>query len=187
VNAVDTLLARRSAPVLDLPIPVLDLEKICQSALSAPDHRNLRPWRYIMVGPEHKSQLVELYVRAKQLDGEMLKQDAIDKLAKKVERAPHIVICVMTPVEHPSVPLSEQMLSAGAGVQNMIICAHLLGCGAYWRTGGLAYSAGVKELLGLAIADEIVGFLYLGKSSVERKVTVNRPDTREFFTDLGRI
>jgi len=42
-----------------------------------------------------------------------------------------------------------------------------------WKTGAAAYDATVKEALGLAPADAIVGFLYFGTESGERAPAVS--------------
>ena len=43
----------------------------------------------------------------------------------------------------------EQIVAAGAAAQNMLLAAHAMGLGAFWRTGPSAYDAGVKVGLGL--------------------------------------
>ncbi|MEK9823587.1 MAG: nitroreductase family protein, partial [Gammaproteobacteria bacterium] len=71
--------------------------------------------------------------------------------------------------EHPKVPEVEQVLSAGAVAQNMLIAAHALGLGAMWRTGSMAYDAIVNEGLGLAANEQVVGYLYLGEIDGRQK------------------
>jgi nitroreductase len=44
----------------------------------------------------------------------------------------------------------------------MLVAAHALGYGGFWRTGAAAYDDRVKRALGLASEDAIVGFVYLG-------------------------
>ena len=46
-----------------------------------------------------------------------------------------------------------------------MLAAHALGFGAAWKTGAPAYDDFVKETLGLAPRDAIVGFIYLGTSA----------------------
>ena len=40
----------------------------------------------------------------------------------------------------------EQIISAGAAAQNILVAAHALGFGGFWRTGPAAYDDGVKAL-----------------------------------------
>src|SRR5438874_829544 len=58
--------------------------------------------------------------------------------------------------------LTEQTLSAGAAAHAMMLAAFALGFNAMWKTGGPAYDETVKQALGFASTDAIVGFLYLG-------------------------
>jgi nitroreductase len=68
---------------------------------------------------------------------------------------------------HPKIPPLEQIASAAAAAQNMLLAAHALGFAAKWATGKQAHDAGVKAGLGLAAEDEIIGFLYLGSYAVD--------------------
>ena len=53
-------------------------------------------------------------------------------------------------------------MSAGAAVQNMLIAAHAQGFAAKWSTGLNAYDPAIKQGLGLAAEDQIIGFVYIG-------------------------
>jgi nitroreductase len=68
--------------------------------------------------------------------------------------------------EHKGVPAVEQIVAVGAAAQNILVAAHALGYGGFWRTGAAAYDDTVKDALGLRPGDAIVGFLYLGTPSV---------------------
>ena len=88
--------------------------------------------------------------------------EAQEKLRAKPLRAPMVLVAVAEVVEGHRVPVLEQIVATGAAVQNIMVAAHALGVGAMWRTGSLASSRIVKEGLGFADKDEIVGFIYLG-------------------------
>jgi nitroreductase len=93
-------------------------------------------------------------------------ESAIDKERGKPLRAPLIVVVGARLREHKSVPAVEQIVAAGAAAQNILVAAHALGFGGFWRTGSAAYDDDVKTALGLNAGDAIVGFLYLGTPSV---------------------
>ena len=78
-----------------------------------------------------------------------------------------VVAAHITP--SPKIPSVEQLLSAGAAAQNIMLACHALGYAAVWKTGAPAYDTGVKEALGLEAADEIAGFLYIGTPTVTPK------------------
>jgi nitroreductase len=88
--------------------------------------------------------------------------DTLQRERSKAARAPCIIAVAARITKPHKVPESEQVLAAGAAVQNMFLAAHALGYGAMWKTGPAAYSATVKRLLGLQDDDHIVALLYLG-------------------------
>ena len=78
-------------------------------------------------------------------------------------RAPMIIgVCAIVDPE-ARIPVIEQVLSAGAAAQNIMVAAHALGYGSAWKTGEAAYDPAVKAALGLQSKDAIVGFIYLGR------------------------
>jgi nitroreductase len=62
-----------------------------------------------------------------------------------------------------------------AGVQNLLLGAHALGLGAYWRTGDAAYDPRVKAFFGLGPQDHLVGFVYLGYPAEPPKPVTRTP------------
>ena len=139
------------------------LEQICRAALRAPDHAMLRPWRFLRIAGEGRERLGDLFVKATRHDEPEASQAALNKAAGKPLRAPMIIVAIARKQPHDKVPEVEQVISAGAAVQNMLIACHALGVGAMWRTGGMAYHAIVEQGLGLDVGESIVGFLYAGE------------------------
>jgi nitroreductase len=60
------------------------------------------------------------------------------------------------------VPDIEQILAVGAATQNMLLALHALGFAAAWKTGEAAYDREVKQALGFAAEDHVIGFVYAG-------------------------
>ncbi|UEM39392.1 nitroreductase family protein [Pectobacterium aquaticum] len=179
-KAIDTLLQRRSIASLPLPYQQVELEIIFQSALTAPDHQGLTPWRFITVAQENKEKLAECYIRAQMIEGVIVDEGSKRNIRAKLNRAPDIIICIFSPKANAKVPESEQLLSMGAAIQNMIIASSLLGGNAFWATGNIVYTDGFKDALALAPHEQIAGVLYLGKSlnTVSPKL---RHAVRDFF------
>ena len=86
----------------------------------------------------------------------------LDRERQKPLRAPLVLVVAAHITPGPKIPAVEQVLSAGAAAQNILLACHAMGYGAMWKTGPAAYDAGIKEALGLEAADEIAGFLYIG-------------------------
>ncbi len=76
-----------------------------------------------------------------------------------------LIIAVVAKVypENTKIPVVEQVLSAGAAAQNIMLAFHAQGLGCMWKTGAAAYDEAVKLALGLETKDQIVGFLYAGE------------------------
>jgi nitroreductase len=83
------------------------------------------------------------------------------------------------------IPRIEQLLSAGAAAENILLAAQALGYGAVWKTGGPAYDPDVKRALGLTPEDDIVAFLYMGApaSDAPAKPPAPRPEPGEVLED----
>ena len=182
MNALEVLHNRVSVPMLEAPAPAGQvLANIQQSAMRAADHRLLRPWRFLVVEGEGLDRLGQLFVEAKTPPGETLEEREQARWASKPHRAPMVMVAIANVQDNPKVPEVEQVISAGCAVQNMLNAAYAQGVGAMWRTGGFAYDPVVKEGLGLAANEQIVGFLYLGTPKGELKpVPELNPD--QYFT-----
>jgi nitroreductase len=81
---------------------------------------------------------------------------------KKAYRAPLIVVGITSYKSHDKVPEIEQALATGGVLNNIGMAIYAHGFGSVWRTGGYASSSVVREGLGVASTEEIVGYLYIG-------------------------
>lgn len=163
MQALDVLLNRVSVPRLVDPAPdAAQREVIFGAALRAPDHGQLRPYRFITVEGGARERMGDLLVQALQAgDGEMTPQ-ALEKARLGPLRAPLVVVVVARLQEHYKVPKSEQLITAGCAAHGVLLAAYALGVGAVWRSGELSYSPVVAEGFGLGAGEEVIGFLYLG-------------------------
>ncbi|HYD97278.1 MAG TPA: nitroreductase family protein [Noviherbaspirillum sp.] len=158
---IDTILERRSQPIVEGAIDAAALETIFRCALTAPDHKRIRPWRYIVCNDEHKAALKQLILST--LPPHADAAERAQQVERKLGFAPHIVICALEFNRRCGVPDIEQILSAGASIQNMIVAAEALGCKCYWKTGEWAYNPSLRDRLGLGRDAVITGFLGLGR------------------------
>jgi len=81
-------------------------------------------------------------------------------------RAPVVIGVVSRVREAIPIPEWEQILSAGAACQNLLLAAHAMGFVANWITEWPAYNPQAKERLGLKPGERIAGFVYIGTSTV---------------------
>jgi nitroreductase len=173
MDALDAILTRTSQGKLTAPAPSPEvLQTAFACALRAPDHRVLRPWRYLVIQGDALARFGEVLVEASRAGNPALDAVEAERLRRMPLRAPMIVVAITIPREDPKVPPEELLLSTGAAVQNFLLALHAQGFASMWRTGPLAHSPIVKEALGLTTGESIAGFLYVGTSAAEpRKVT----------------
>lgn len=170
MQALDLLLNRVSVGRLLEPAPdAMQRELMFRAALRAPDHGQLRPWRFITVEGEARVHLGELFAAAL-AQNPASRPEALDKARAMPLRAPLLILVVARLGEHPKVPQEEQLLSAGCAAHALLLAAQALGFGAVWRTGELAYHPHVLAGLGLQTGERLVGFIYLGSFEGERRV-----------------
>lgn len=138
------------------------LQNIFRAALRAPDHGQLRPWRFLRIEGESLQRLGSLFVAAALYDDPALTAEEQESVRSKALRAPLIIATVSRAAEHPKIPVIEQELSAGSATHAMLVAAHAQGVGAIWRTGPMATHPIVSRGLGLGENEKIIAFLYLG-------------------------
>ena len=170
MNAAEIIQTRRSIGRLGGEAPNQEQVKcLIEAALAAPDHGRLRPWQFIEVRGQQRQQLAEVFLQAALAENPDLEEERKRKILNMPLRAPLILIVVAKVVLEHKIPVIEQVVSAGAAVQNMLIVAEEMGIGAMWRTGEMAYKSEVKRSLGLKTEDEIVAYLYLGEAQIPKR------------------
>nr|WP_136249686.1 NAD(P)H nitroreductase [Ningiella ruwaisensis] len=182
MKALDLLLNRSSQPRLQAPAPEGEaLENILQSALRAPDHRSLSPWRFIVCTGKGLEKLGEIFEEAAICNG--AEQAVVDRARQLPLRAPMVIIGICKHHEHDGVPWVEQVASTACAVHAMQMAAVAQGFQGIWRTGSYAQDETVKRALKLSADDEILGFLYLGSSPLKtmNKAPKNSEDYVEFW------
>ncbi len=176
--ALELLYTRKSHNKLcGEPLTKEQLEKLFRAALRAPDHAQLKPWRYQVYAGQSLERLGDYFVKASELDSDTpLSSEEREKIRGKALRAPTLILAYLSPKDHPKVPHIEQVLSLGASVQNLLMAAHFMGVGAIWRSGKLCFNPHLAKLLGLKPQESILGFIFLGEEEgTKRPVPVIDP------------
>ena len=167
MDALAAIWARRSIGRLVAPAPDgAHLDAVLGAGAAAPDHGELRPFRFHVLRGTALDRFGEVleaaYVaRCAALEAAPVPAKA-EKERSKLRRAPLVVIVSAVHVESEKIPWIEQQQAAAAACQNILLAATALGYGSMWRTGEPVYDDRVKEALGLRPEDAIAGFLYLG-------------------------
>ncbi len=176
------LQSRNSSPRLVAPAPSeQEMDDIFRAAMRAPDHAWLRPWRFIMIAGERRSDFGQVLEQCLLKRNPLADTTARQKARDAALRAPMVVVVVATLKQHPKVPAIEQRLSAGCAAQSMLLAAEACGYAGIWRTGDAAFDRNVMAALGLEAHEEIIGFIYLGTRDGAGK-TLRSLDTADFVS-----
>nr|WP_300309255.1 nitroreductase family protein [Halomonas sp.] len=171
MDAMTLLHERSSMGKLTGPAPNAEqLEAIYRAAVRAPDHKELRPWRFIEFSGAGLERLGELFAEAEFREDPSASDDVLNAARMKPKRAPMIIAVVakVTP-DVPGVPKIEQVISAGCAAHGIVQAAHAQGLGAMWRSGKYAFDATVRKGLHLGDDDELIAFIYIGQMGGRHK------------------
>lgn len=163
--------ARRSIGNLSLPMPSTDeLTIALRCAMTAPDHKELRPYRFTVMTGEALGRFGEVLLKAgvekaDRLD-EALDDTARTKLINMPKRAPMIITVATDYKSHPKVPEFEQLLCVGAVIQNLLLALESQGYHTVWRTGDLCNEPAIKAHFNVSDDNVVCGFVYVGSSSI---------------------
>ncbi len=183
MNAMELLASRRSVSKLKEPAPADDvLDRVIRAALRAPDHGALRPWKVLLFRGEARAKLGDLFVASLLRRSPSASSSEIDKEKNKAARAPLVIAVAATIKPSPKAPEIEQMLSAGAVMQGLLLGFQAEGFGSVWKTGAPTYDPEVVTALGLASTDKLVGWLYVG-TAAEEPPAMHRPEPSAFVVD----
>jgi nitroreductase len=182
MDAIDLLLTRESALKLEAPGPSpAELDRIFAAAIRAPDHGRLRPWRFVVIDEDRRADFGDLMAESMRRREPDATADQLQRERGKAFRAPCIVAVAAKLQRGHKIPEIEQIASASAAAQTIMLAVPALGYGAVWKTGAPAYDPFVKIALGLGAEDEILGFLYIG-TRAGGPSPLPRPETQSFVT-----
>lgn len=168
-QALEFLLTRRSAKAAAMtgpgPTPE-EVTRILAAAARVPDHGKLFPWRFIVFEGAAREKFGQVLADIRKAEETLTDEQAMRERSRLL-RAPLVVAVVSRISTQTKVPEWEQILSAGAACQNLLLAAHAQGYVATWLTEWYAYHPKALTHLGLTADERMAGFVYIGHSSIE--------------------
>jgi nitroreductase len=164
-QTLDLLLSRRSGSAKTMTGPgpnPAELRQILAAGARVPDHGKLAPWRFILFEGDARARFGEMLAGIVLADEPGAGEVRLGMERGRFLRAPLVVGVVSRVVENLKAPEWEQVLSAGAACQNMLLAAHSFGYVGNWITEWYAFDRRVLDRLGLAANERIAGYLYFG-------------------------
>lgn len=176
-NIKQIITHRRSIGKLSTPAPSIEeIKDLLTLAMTAPDHKQLKPWRFVLLTGDQLDKFGQVLCKAAQKlasdKGDVLDDNAQAKFINMPKRAPMILVAISDYQQHPKVPIFEQDLSMGACIQNFLLLLTAYNYQSIWRTGELIDSECVRLFFDVKDNNKIAGFIYIGTSDIimpERK------------------
>jgi nitroreductase len=168
MDILEAIKSRRSMGLVkDDPVPEAVVNQILEAGNWAPSHFRTEPWRFFVLTGEGRRPLGKVLaeIAKENMDDPATEtnQKKLEKTTEKPFRAPLVIAVAVEPTpDNPKVIDVEEYGAAFAAIQNMLLAAHGLGLGGFWRTGKPTYHPKMKELFGLSNKGEVLGFLYFG-------------------------
>jgi nitroreductase len=171
-ETIELMRLRRSTPADCLVEPGPDaqtLASILTIAARAPDHRRVTPFRFVTFVGDARMRFGDVLREAFIACEPDADEKKITFEQRRFLRAP-VVVAVISKVDRDHrTPEWEQILTAGAVCQNMLIAASAEGFAAQWITEWYAYDARVLAALGLDKNERIAGYIYMGSARADPK------------------
>lgn len=161
------------------------LHALLELAAAAPDHRQLTPWRFVVVPRDKRELLGEVFARALLDRDPRAEPPQVAEAHEKARRAPLLMVAVarLGPRD-PEVPMLERMVAMGAAIQNVALGAHAMGYGCGLTSGQAMASPRLRELLQLGVGEQPVCCVNIGTVSRRKSALPERPDPRDFTGTL---
>ena len=178
-ETLELLMLRRSLTVKDMVHPgpsEEQLKQILEIGSRVPDHKKQVPWRFLTFEKNTRKKFGKILRAIFAKNYPKTNEKMLDFEENRFLRAPLVIAVISTAdKDNPKVPEWEQILTAGAVCQNILIASNAMGYASQWLTEWYAYDKVVLKDLNLNPNERIAGFIYIGTASKQPKER-GRPD-----------
>lgn len=160
------------------------LEAILGAAAAAPDHGELLPWRFVLIGERSRPALAAVFEQSLLERDPAATPQQCGQAREKAFRAPLLLLAIARlDAGAAEIPASERLLSAGCALQNMLLMATALGFGSALTSGKALQSVGLRRLFALQPQEEALCFLSVG-TALSRRPRRARPGLEHYVSEL---
>lgn len=164
-NDLTALIKRRkttyASDFTDEVISKKTIESIVANALWAPTHKLTQPWRFIVLGGNHKQELGRFmaeYYRKKYTEEEF-SNERYEETKTYTENATLLGL-VFQPSKSAQLPEWEEIAAISSAVQNMWLSCTALNIGSYWDTSEATMK--YTERIALKENEKFLGIFLMG-------------------------
>lgn len=150
------------------PGPTPEQERaLLEAAATAPDHRQLQPWRFIHIPVAHRAALAEVFAAALRERDPQATPEQQAQAQEKAFRAPYLLLVVLDetkgdPDAAAQVTVTERILSAGCAIQNILLMATAQGLGSALTSGKALQSQVLRQSFDLTPNEQALCFISIG-------------------------
>ncbi|MFY9254043.1 MAG: nitroreductase [Fuerstiella sp.] len=151
--------------------------EMLQNANWAPTHGMTEPWRFFVYSDAARMELGNLLAQIYQqvTPAESVKPAKAEKFRANAARSSHLIVIAMKRQLSGKIPEVEEIEAVACAVQNLHLTATALGVAGYWSSGNAICSTQLRDHLGLAERDRVLGLFYVGYPQGELPVGTRRP------------
>lgn len=165
---IEAIMSRRTIKKMDaerMPESA-DIDTIIQAATWAPNHHMTEPWRFVVITGSARVRLGDALASALRTSSkeEVVPERLVVEKNKPLS-APVIIALIARPSEKENTVLQEEIVAAGAALQNMLLAAQSLGLSTSVRTGAHSYTDELRGFFGMEERERFIGLVYLGYAS----------------------
>ena len=157
----DLVRARRTDMMVDKD-RALDagvIEKLCELAMWAPNHKLTFPWMFAAVTGDARARLSNCTADAMAREGD--KPEKVTKARTKFQRAP-VILIVGTEQGDTQLRTEENRDAVSAGIQNILLGATSLGLASFWSSCPKGANDDVANFCEFPQDTHITAMIYLG-------------------------
>lgn len=170
MKSLDFLQRRRSCKKFgDIAPNREQLNEMFKSALRAPDHGRLKPYRFVVI--EDKAQFKHCLLEA--VAEFELGERGLTKAEKLAKQAPCIVaIIAKLDADNPKVPTWEQMITAGCATYGLQLAANLQGFETVWISKHWIEGQAMRSALQCSANEKVLGLILIGSPQDKTEISI---------------
>jgi nitroreductase len=160
------LMARRSgnARALAWPGPdAMTLEAIVKAGAQAPDHGRLVPFRFLRIAEAARPRLADLLEASSREMQPDIAAPELERAREKAHQGPEILALIgRIDADHPKITASDQWLTVGCALENVLLAVQAAGFAAAVRSGRFLETKAMREGFLLGTNEHLTCLIAIG-------------------------
>ena len=140
-----------------------EIEAILLAAARAPDHGRLVPFRFILIEESGRGKLADVLEAAQREMVPSSDEPEIERAREKAHQGPALVgLVARIDAQHPKITASDQWLTVGCALENMILAAQSQGYACAVRSGKFLETNAIRRGFNIPEGSHFVSIIAIG-------------------------